>query len=331
MRCIRNTCLVDTPFALALYLLRMPLNEILRTKFITGGSIDKSITDLLPNKCISFPSYSIRDDWRQLLRLRLQKVLLFPSIYWSHLYAQDHLFISAQIIGRKRYTLIADAPNGYVAWEKCAYPPFNRPQGISLKQKIKIWLAFGGTMYNHKFGTNRQCVNRWVTSKEDMASSYIRQKNHEYIDAQQLWEQSEENKQKFILHIFGINDAELQLWKEAETLILTQPFREDCGLTDEEYIRIYKPCIQGHSNVIIKPHPRDKFDFDKYFPDVPVMRTLAPMQILNYIGINPRKAVTVCSTSISAMPDTVEKIMIGSKVNQKIFNTYGDIGNSSNG
>ena len=78
---------------------------------------------------------------------------------------------------------------------------------------------------------------------------------------------------------------------------------------------------------MIKPHPRDKFDFDKYFPTIPVLRTYIPMQLLNFMGVMPHIAVTVNSTAISSLPNNVEKIMIGTKVNKKIFDRYGDMFN----
>lgn len=324
---IKNICLVDTPFALSLYLLKMPLDEIMCTKFITSGSISKMVTDMLPNRCIVYENYEPSTTWQNLLKVRIDRFIRFPYIYWSKVYAQDHLSLSAQVIGKKQYTLIADTPNGFYNWSVCAYQPHDFPIGSTWRSKIKNMLVYGGTMFGKMYGTNNQCVQRWLVGEGEENTVYVKGRTYEIVDVQDLWEKASFEKKILIQSIFHVSDDLLNKAKEADTIILTQPFREDCSLSDEEFINIYKPYINQETKVVIKPHPRDKFDWEKNFPNTIVLRTPAPMQLLNYMGVRPQCAITVCSTSIYAMPENVKRLMLGTKINKKILDTYGELFN----
>ena len=327
MKFLRNICLVDTPYALALYLLMMPMEEIERTKFITSSILDRQITEKLPNKCLNYYGFNIGNDWKKLLKVRLLRFYEYPSIFWSKVYAQDHLRISAQVIGKKNYTLIADGPYFLYNYSNCPRPAFDMVSPRSIIGKIKYSLAFGRTIFNKEYGQNQQCANRWLTTAIDAETYFVANRKYTLVDLSALWEKASKLKKTYILTIFFFFLELIDYAKQADVMILTQPFREDCGLTDEEYIEIYKPYIQNSKKVVIKPHPRDKFDFDKYFPTIPVLRTYIPMQLLNFMGVMPHIAVTVNSTAISSLPNNVEKIMIGTKVNKKIFDRYGDMFN----
>ena len=316
---ICNVCLVDTPYALSIYLLKMSLKDISRTMFFIGDSINTSVANKLPHY-VMVRNQSARSDWKYMSWLRFYKYIKCWSIPFANLYVQDHLYIASQIIGPYHYINLPDGPDCYSFWEKCPYQPQkNRPTKI--KQMIKHFFS-RGKMYDLKYGTNSQCLVRWVTTINDTRSIYLCDRTYEYIDAKQLWINASREKKEFIMHVFGVSNELLEL--NYDVVILTQPFREDCHLTDEEVYNIFAPYILGRNNVAIKTHPRDKFDWKKYFPTAYVIDTYAPMQILNYIGFSTKEAITVCSSSISAMPDEVNKIVLGTKVNQKIFNIYGD-------
>lgn len=327
MRYIRNICLVDTPYALSVYLLKMSMDDILHTKFITSGSLSPCIITHLPNGCISYWNYEPIASWKQLVKVRIDRLIKYPYLFSSNLYAQDHLALSAQIIGRKNYTMIPDSPNCFETWEGSPLQPHDYPMCNNWIKRIKNWLSYQDTMYNHMYGTNNQCINRWVINKSDAKTKYLKNRSFEYVNPQQLWQNADDEKREFILQVYEIDFNLLNNLKDADTLILTQPLREDCGLSDDEYQQIFEPYICKNPNVIIKPHPRDKFDFEKYFPNTLVLKSYVPMQLINYMGIVPRRAITVCSSAISAIPDYVEKITLGTKVNTKIFNKYGDLYN----
>jgi len=327
---IRNICLVDTPYALLLFLLKMPMEEILHTKFITGFYLNKSITRKLPNNCVTFLIAFVEVDPKQLMKVRLTKLFKMSYIYAADIYAQDHLPFSAQIIGRRKYTLIADSPHYLTIQEGMISQPFEyiMPKA-TVKTYIKSFLAYYGTMYGRKYGTNNQCVNRWITTKDDLMTRYVKNRLCEYMDTEEMWQNSTQEKKDFIMQVFNITSSVLEQCRQCTSILLTQPFQEDCGLTDNEYIDIYKPIISKYEHLIIKPHPREKFDFETHFPNAFVLRTYAPMQLLSYIGIVPKIGITVCSTAISALPETTKKVILGSRIHPKILATYGDYGDGT--
>lgn len=321
MKILRNICLVDTPYALSIYLLKMPMEEIHSTMFFVGEAVNINIATKLPHYVL-VKNQSVKDDWKYMSWLRIYKYLKCWSYSFARIYIQDHLYISSQFIGPYKYINLPDGPQCYGIWEKGPYKPQKPIYGImSMKSKIKMFLSRGNT-FGLMYGSNDQCVCRWVTSLHDIESIYIKGKNYEYIDAAKEWRNATQEKQEFMKKVFNISEELMRKKQEIDTLILTQPLREDCGLTDEEMYNVYAPYILDRKNVVIKTHPRDKFDWIKYFPYVHILDTYAPMQLLNYIGMCPKEAVTVCSTSISDMPENVKKTILGTNVHPKIYKTF---------
>ncbi len=321
MKILRNICLVDTPYALSIYLLKMPMEDIEKTLFFVGDSIDSRIAEKLPHY-VSIRNQSAKNDWKYMSWLRVYKYLKCLLYPFAKLYIQDHLYIASQFIGRYKYTNIPDGPDCYSTWEKSPYQPWV-PSPKSLKQIIKNFLSHGA-MYDLKYGMNNQCINRWVMNQREQYTIYIKGRKSEVVDAADLWCNADMDKQVLLKTIFYISEEDMARMQDAETMILTQPLREDCKLTDKEMYDIYAPYINGASKVLIKPHPRDKFEWIKYFSNAYVIESRAPMQLLNYMGFAPKRAMTVSSSSISAMPESTEKIYLGTKINDKIFQTYGD-------
>lgn len=324
MKLYKNICLVDTPYALSIYLLKMSMEDIHRTMFFVGDSVNVKIARELPHYAL-LRNQTAKNDWKYMSWLRFYKYIKCLSFPFAKLYVQDHLYIASQIIGPFKYVNLPDGPDYYVAWEGSAYPPYKyRP--TTIKQKIKHILSHG-PMYDLKCGMNEQCTNRWITTREEEKSSYLKGRNYEYVDAAKLWESADNEKRAYIMKVFGISDEFINQGMNAEALILSQPLREDCLLTDEEMAEIYAPYVKKYPNIAVKTHPRDKFDWKQHFPSVHVIETYAPMQLLSYMGFNPSIAITVCSTAISAMPETTKKILIGTNIHDKILHTYGDLCN----
>ena len=99
-------------------------------------------------------------------------------------------------------------------------------------------------------------------------------------------------------------------------LILTEPFFVTGRLPDEEsQVELYKELISRfaqNGNVIIKAHPRDNLDYQKYFPEVVVLEKNMPMEVLNFNSdITFDTAVTVSSSVINGLNCVENKVMLG--------------------
>lgn len=328
---ITKVCIVDTTYTLSLYLLKMNMSEIRQTLFIIGNTIDSEMqAKLLHHIYINMEDVDWTKSWRERLIYRLQilKKIFYIYFPWIKIYAQDHLAYSDIVIWKKKYTLMEDSPEVFQYVDTVSFlKPFEPYKGENWKWKLKYHLVHG-PIYGKKFGINSQCINRWVTSKQDLSSPYIKGKNHVLLDYQELWRNSNREKQEYILSVFGLSSELIEEWKHNELLICSQPFQEDCNLTDAEMIELYKPYIEKYKSTLIKVHPRDHFKYIKYFPNVSIMKTKVPMQFLNIIGLNFPVALTVSSTALSSIPMDTQKIYLGTKINSKIFEVYGDIHNS---
>lgn len=322
MGCYKNICLVDTPYALSIYLLKISMDDIKKTLFFIGDSVNVNIAKKLPHYVL-VRNQSAQSDWKYMSWLRFYKYIKCCYYGFTNLYVQDHLYIASQFIGHYKYVNLPDSPECYSTWEKSPYQPW-KPSPKSLKQKIKNFLSHGA-MYDLKYGMNNQCINRWVMNQQEQYTLYMKGRKSEVVNAADLWRNADIDKKELLKNVFYISEEDITRMQDAETIILTQPLREDCKLTNKEMYDIYAPYIRGTSKVIIKPHPRDKFDWGKSFNNVYVLESRAPMQLLNYMGFAPKRAMTVSSSSISAMPESTEKIYLGTKINDKIFQIYGDL------
>lgn len=187
-----------------------------------------------------------------------------------------------------------------------------------------------GSIYLKSFGRNAHCLNRWVTTDDDANLYEGDGAVIDRLDVGLLWRSASEEKKGIILRVFNgcETDSDVgSLSKGAETILLTQPMMEDCGLTADELAAIYRSCVNKYlqNGVVVKPHPRDKLDYGKFFPDCKIMRTRMPMQLLCAFGLNFKRAITICSTSISDFPEETEIVWIGNEVNAKALNAYGHV------
>lgn len=322
----RNTyvCIADTTYSLALYILVMSMDEIMNTTFFLGDTINQKIKDKLPF-VRSVPTK--RWSWKKSLKYRIMVSCSRICNKPKRVYAQDHISYADVLIGEFPYTLIEDSPGGYGQLNSVSFlTPHEIYKGKNLKQRIKYYLAHT-PIYGKTFGTNEQCVCRLVSDPRDINSPYIKGKKFQLVSLPDLWKNSDEEKKEFILNVFSISTKSIVESSTSELLILTQPFMEDCQLTEEEMVNLYQSYIERFKNVAIKVHPRDHFDYLKYFPQVKILDNNAPMQLLNIVGMNFSTALTVCSTALSAMPETTKRIYLGTNINSKIRNVYGDLCN----
>lgn len=328
MKYYKNTCIAFTTYTLSLYLLKMPLDKIQRTFFICNSHIPYSIVRNLPHfYYFRNNGDQIDRNWKQVLMVRLMKLFRWSFIKLTNIYAQDHQIYASEIIGHQKYTLMEDGPRCYDIIDKTqGLQPLEYGQGVTgIKRKFKIILT-KSRMTGKYFGTNSQCIDRWITCKDDLSSPYIQGKKYTFLNYNELWNNSSEEKKSFIKSVFGIKDEQIEALRDADVMIFTQPFMEDCQLTEEEMYKLYADPLKQYPNakVIIKPHPRDVFKYDKYFKNCTILKTFAPMQLISLLGINPKVAITVSSTAMSEMPKSTQRIYLGTKVHPKIYAVCGD-------
>lgn len=319
----KYSCIIDTPYSLFLYILMCEDAEWDRTIFFVGEGIDEAYLKHL-KKVVRFSSnYDDYATRAQLLKIKL-RAWYYRCRYISHtkLFAQDHLVFSSQLIGGMKYTLVEDAPGSYTT---CLGSKVRDvlPKPMRLRPKLRRLLLWG-PVYGQFFGRNEYCENRWVTEKSDEQSPVLKGKYYTLLDLQALWDSASEGKKQYIYRVFGLDDTILEPLQYSKTIIFTEAFAEE-GLILEEAATMFAPYVEKFKDegVVIKPHPRDYMDWNSVFPDVTILKTRVPMQMLCIMGADFKRAITVCSTAISALKSDTEIIWLRNSAHPKWIAKYG--------
>lgn len=138
------------------------------------------------------------------------------------------------------------------------------------------------------------------------------------------------NQKKKLLEIYlsseglrGMIDLLLESSGACKSLLLTQPFAADKMMSYKMQGRLYQDVVrdQVKYDLVIKPHPRDNFDYSAIFPDAVIIKeNVVPVEAFDFMeGICFKQAVTVCSTSINGILGCDEKISLGLGYLRKYF------------
>lgn len=323
-RALTRSCIVDTPYALGLYLLKTDLADYARTRFYVDQFMPEEIASRLPNA----RRMLVRGNGlRARAKANLLRLLCFAervrAVRGTQIFAQDHLSCASRLIGRRSYTLIEDGPGIYSRVDTLAE---HRAKSFS-GALDRLWSSLvRGSVFGHTCGRNPQCENRWVTQPSDLSSPALAGRRVELVDLRALWDGSSDEKRREILRIFcGGRDPRAEPGADCETLFLTQPLMEDCGLSEDEACEVYAPFVERYraGGVAVKTHPRDGFPFLRHFPEAKPIDTLLPMQLLCLSGMRFRRVVTVCSSAADFLPPEIEVVRIGTSVNPKLVAAWG--------
>ncbi len=318
----KYTCIVYNVYALMQYLLYASDEQLKKTFFylVHPGSFD---ADMVKRLGAAKWVYYVSDEsmWKQRLGI------LFKyrwRIRRTTIYAQDCHWMASWLIGNSKYIYLEDSP-------KCISLVRPEVDFIKFPPRTKLGIPMVwkyGTVFGHPAGTNQQCINRLLTQDIDIQSQYVRGKAYEKVDHLELWNKASDWKKSYILKVYDINNEVLSRLEKFQIWFLSSPLKEDANMTDEEIVQLYTPYFAEYQKqgLVIKPHPRDKFDYEKYFPQALVLKSRAPMQLLSeMLKIKVKQAVTICSSAVSSFDENeTQVIRLGAKIHPKIMAAYGD-------
>ena len=135
----------------------------------------------------------------------------------------------------------------------------------------------------------------------------------EVIDIRRLWEQKSKVEQQEITGLFLPDGADALLSSGREVVLMTQPLSEDGLVTEAEKVNIYKALAAGYDEkkLIVKSHPRERTDYSAYFPGAMIIDRFCPMELLVFIGLKVKTALSFYSTASCQFDGSVEKIELG--------------------
>lgn len=192
-------------------------------------------------------------------------------------------------------------------------------QSATQNKRGRLWTKFFGPSYPTD-GWAAKVEKIYLTGLLPIPEGIL--EKVEKINLKELWDKrSPAEQQEIIRRFLPEGSKSISCW-DVDTLLLTQPLSEDIGtaFTEDEKVEMYRELLSGidEQTVLIKPHPREKTDYRKYFPHINVLNTLCPMELLIIMGMKVRKAITVNSTAIYNLDNSVEKVIAANDPSPKV-------------
>lgn len=123
-----------------------------------------------------------------------------------------------------------------------------------------------------------------------------------FLDMKQIWAMRTTEEKKDILMVLGFNLKKLERLIESgrRVFLLTQNWSDAGMLSVERQIQIYDEILRNYdkNEVIIKVHPYEKVDYEKYFPECIVLKDPFPFELCYFMNLPIKKIVTISSTAV---------------------------------
>lgn len=137
----------------------------------------------------------------------------------------------------------------------------------------------------------------------------------ELINLKQLWEQKTPKEQDEIKRLFISDEFNMDEMNGRDIILLTQPFSEYSGgnFSESDKIEVYRRLVSDYdeSRLIIKPHPSEKTCYQSYFSGSYILTIYCPFELLLFMGCKISTAISVNSTAIFTLDDSIEKVISG--------------------
>lgn len=257
---------------------------------------------------------------------RIEKILNRNNFLNKNIFLQDHLENSSYFLERMENCFLLE--DGLANYDINKLNKENQ-----LLERIKINKIFKEKIIkkiNKKyksFGLSNKVKKIYLTGIAEIPE--IIKDKVEIINLKEKWEQLSLEEQEEILKIFNLKNSDLIKWQKLKNkvLLITQPLSEDGIITEKEKIEIYKEVIEKNKleNIMIKPHPREKTNYKKFFPDVELIEGKFPLEILMLLGINFKEVITIFSTAALNFKGITNINFIGTEDNIHLKEKIGEI------
>lgn len=321
---IKYIGIFDSPYCLLIYLLNFT-NQVDETYFFISDGINPSITKNLPknfhvmsNQKLKKKSYLLRKLSELGAVLALNRILgkaIKP--YKKEIvqaFGQDHIPGGNYFVSHYPFTLLEDGLANYTEVKDWT--------NLSLFYRI-LYKVFG---IRQTFGLDDNVKDIYLTGLAEIPSC-IKDKVH-LINLKNLWCNKSLSEKEKILNIFNFNLEKIEEMKDYQYLLLTQPLSEDCLMTEEEKVNLYKEIVQeiDEDLLLIKVHPREVTDYKKHFPKSYVLSEPFPAELLRFNEIQFKKVITLFSTAANDYLDSEsELVFVGTECHQDLVNQFGII------
>jgi hypothetical protein len=257
------------------------------------------------------------------LNIRLFKYVRWPFLKTADIYAFDLPYLNL-LIGKRNYSLLADAPNWLTLNMQEHSIEYVRQHKRRKSLLGKVQRFFFGDVFVHYWGNNEQCKAVFLT--EENVSPILQGKKVYVNSLDSFWKLASERKKEYIMQLFGLTNEDILFLNSRPNIFFAQRLVNDCGLTEKECFDLLSKIFHKYpsNSIIIKTHFRDSFDYKKFFPDMAVFSKPINSQLLYIMGVTPKKVITIASTAIECFPDSVECDYYGTSSHPKIERYLGE-------
>lgn len=317
----KNTCIVQSPYNLFLYLLANSLEDIKNTQYFFSYTIPPSVASKLSWARI----LSKEDCLGDVVKFRAKSLLKYRwRIAGTNVFAQDHMGYTQCLIGSSKYTLLEDGPNIFSWFDATdTYPGIISQKRIGHRRLLNI-IKYG-SVYGRDWGRNLQCINRIITHPDDAKTKWLVDKKYTLCDIQTCWDNSSEEKKEYILNVFGLTKELVEKYRNIDTILVGDGVVEQCDVTEQELIDVYTPIVQKYATngLLIKPHPYTVVNYKKHFPSAEIIPADIPMQILVLLGMKCKYAITIMSSAVSVLPKETKIVWLGTECLPRLYKQMG--------
>lgn len=309
-----HICYTQTIYSLFLFLL-MEIENKEQSLFIFSSNIPQNISNKFKNKVILDCRFKKKSKlYKYLEKWKINKILK-NNLKNVSKNAKSYGYIFSDCIGnilkdRYEFNILEDGLANYNLIGLKKY-----------KKNIKEFLLGGSLNEYESHGLDKKTKNIYLTGLGDIPKEV--ENKVIKIDIKALWNSLSIKNKEVIKNLLGFSNKES--FNKREIILFTQPISEDKFISENEKIKIYSKIIleYGEKNIILKPHPREKTKYEEIFKNVLVLKGHYPAELLNCMGENFKKAVTLFSTAALNMENKIEIDFYGTEVHPNIFKAFG--------
>ncbi|WP_314646826.1 glycosyltransferase family 52 [Prevotella multiformis] len=313
----QRVCFPGSLYVFTFYLLMSSKEEILNTLYFFDKNIHVTIRNKMPK--VHFLKEGIKNRYALALCSLINKSK-YPELNCADIFGLDFRW---DILRGHQMNYIEDAPSIFDIWETSPmYRNYIKSTKSNLLKKWARKMIFGN-YYGCPVATSSMVTDIYTSSPVE--KPYLNNKRHHVVDLRKEWNDSPQEKKDLILSIFDVSQDTLKRLQSRKIILLTQAFSDDHFVTDKEQIEIYRKILSHYNeeDVVMKPHPRDKIDYRKFFPKVMYFDKVVAMQFLAILGVTFERVVTVSSSSALTFGIDVPIDWYGYKVHPGILKGEG--------
>lgn len=320
----KRFCHVGSVYSLLVYIAYSTDEQLKNTFYIFDWMISKEFAQKFKNVYHYRKHKLLQNKWYfSYIDLMFQKYFLCKHIPKdAKLFANDHLWSSSAIIGRHKYTLLEDAAricSMYWYGKKRTDMEYNRKT-----KSYKLRRLLLGPVEVHPHGDNVCCTELLLTT--DDHPDYIKNKLIYKLNWNGLWETFSSWKKDFLMKTYDFSLEDIDYIKSGKVILFTQPLYPDF-VSKEEHEKIYRSIISNYSaeELLIKPHPRDSFQYETISSNLRVFRKRIPSQFFDMLGIHFNTAATVSSSAVMNFEYPIKIDWFGTECSSDLFKVCGHI------